>query len=172
MSREQLKLEMVMRMNSTVVEILNNQDANESVTKKVHSFMKMINGWVKTGEVVCHRPRYDHIPAHCSINRSRQMSFLWNIKVQHPINTSSVSCPSKGQRWWRHWAGIQQQQSQKRRFPRLVGDSPISLWIIWKFSLITYCRYHCELSEQVGAWFFVATFLALVYSLNLDYDYW
>ena len=43
MSREQLKLEMVMRMNSTVVEILNNQDANESVTKKVHSFMKMIN---------------------------------------------------------------------------------------------------------------------------------
>ena len=44
MSREQLKLEMVMRMNSTVVESLNNQDANESVTKKVHSFMKMING--------------------------------------------------------------------------------------------------------------------------------
>ena len=43
MSREQLKLEMVMRMNSTVVESLNNQDANESVTKKVHSFMKMIN---------------------------------------------------------------------------------------------------------------------------------
>ena len=36
--------------------------------------------------------------------------------------TSSVSCPSKEQRWWRHWAGSQWQQSLKRQFPQEVDD--------------------------------------------------